>query len=366
MSNKVKLKISTLTPVTIGSGAELSPYSDYVIDKENVCFIDKTKMQEKIIQKGERYLDLYIQGVAMGIDNNRSSFDLKLFLLNNEIIDNLEEIVSHSCPFIGKYDSKQVIKGLLKSPLQRPYFAGSSIKGAMKTVMMYNWLKTNKRAEMKIEEVIKGIVDNKGYHKEISFDWLEKEFECYVNNQNELIRPNTIQQVTDSSYIAKENIVVVDCYRKMPIRLECIAKGNSAEFELTLDNYNWDDLVKQANKFVEDVLDREFALIEKDDKLDKYYDYLCEIEEEIINSKSDTAYFRLGFGKGYFLNSLGIALYNYTVQEGKKDLYDKFKEFINKNFAKREQDIELDKFPKTRLYVSQTEEPLGWVKIEKV
>lgn len=362
MSETVKLKITTLTPVTIGSGTELSPYSDYIIDNNKVCFIDKKKMQDKILQKGDQYLDLYIQGVATGIDNNRSEFNLKSFLTNNKIVSNISEVIAYQCPFVGIAGSKLPVKGLLKSPLQQPYFPGSSIKGAFKTVLMHNWLTTNKNGDETIEKVINGG----------SFDFLEKQIE-YKEDEltHKVIRKNIIQQVTDSSLMAKENIVVVDCYRKMPIRFECIAKGNSAEFELTLENYKWHDFAKQANKYAEDSISREFSLIEKNDDLTKYYNHLVEIEDMVIDGNGTIAYFRLGFGKGYYSNSLGIAIYNYVKKEGKNVLYNKFTEFINRQFAKKDkfrnlQEIDLEEFPKTRLFVTKTQEPLGWIRIEKM
>jgi CRISPR-associated protein Csm5 len=362
MNEKLKLKITTLTPVTVGSGAELSPYSDYIVDNNQVYFIDKKKMQDKILQKGDQYLDLFIQGVATKMDNNRSEFNLKSFLTNNKIVSNISEVIAYQCPFVGSADSRLPVKGLLKSPLQQPYFPGSSIKGALKTVLMHNWLTTNKNADETIEKVINGG----------SFDFLEKQFEYKEDELTHMvIRKNTIQQVTDSSLMAKENIVIVDCYRKMPIRIECIAKNNSAEFELILENYKWEDLARQANKYAENTINREFALIEEKEGLNKYYNHLVEIEDLIIDDNGTSAYFRLGFGKGYYLNSLGIAVYSYVKKEGKNDLYKKFTEFINRQFAKRDkfgnlQEIDLEEFPKTRLFVTKTQELLGWVKIEKI
>jgi CRISPR-associated protein Csm5 len=362
MIEKTKLKITTITPVTIGSGAELSPYSDYVIGNNEVCFIDKTKLQN-IIATNDRWLDDYVQGVAMGMEingNNRSEFDLQSFLLNNKIVKTLDEVISYRCPLITNTPlSKLPIKGIVKSPLQEPYFPGSSLKGALKTVLMYNWLKTNKNSDRTIEKVI----------YDGNFNFLEKEFEAKVDEvTNLLVHPNTIQQITDSSRISKDSIVVVDCYRKMPIRFECIAKGNTSEFELTLADYKWEDLAKQANKYAEDVLNREFELIGEDKKMTNYYNHLVDIEDKISEANDNIAYFRIGFGKGYYLNSLGIAIYDYVCQNGKKDLYDRFEDFIIKQFAKRghEDDVKLDNFPKTRLFVSKTQEPLGWVKIEKM
>ncbi len=359
---KVKLKITTITPVTIGSGVDLSPYVDYVIDDKKVCLIDKAKMVDKIMAKGDRILDDYVYGVANGIDQSktRSNFDLIQFLTGNNITDYIDDIISSKSILVGEHSKKLPIKGLIKSPLGEPYFPGSTLKGAIKTVLMYNWLKTNKKGDKVIEEIL----ENK------KFDWLEKEFEYKEDVfTHEVIRENTIKQVTDSRRLDKSSTVVVDCYRKMPIRLECIAKNQISDFEIVLNNYKWKDLAKQANRYAEDAIEREFSLIENNDNLIKYYNYLAVIEDEIIDANENTAFFRIGFGKGYYLNSLGVAIYDYVSQEGKKVLKDKFEAFINNEFAKkdkygRKQEIKLEEFPKTRLFVTNTKEPLGWIKVE--
>ena len=357
MIEKTKLKITTLTPVTIGSGAELSPYADYIADDGQICFIDKKKMVEKIMQKGDSYLERYIYGIANGMDNNRSEFDLKSFLLNNQIVQTIDEVTFSKCNAVIFPNRKLPIKGMIKSPLAEPYFPGSSIKGALKTILMYNWLTTNKKANEMIEEVINGG----------NFNSLEKNFECLVNDKNELVRSNTIQQVTDSKMMQNDSNIVVDSDRKIPLRFECIAKDQTTEFELVLGNYKWEELAGQANDYATTVLDREFALIEKDDKLTKYYNQLVNIEEMINEANSNTAYFRIGFGKGYYLNSLGITIYDYVIQDGKEKLHDKFESFLKNEFAKKAKwdDFSLEEFPRTRLMVKKTQEPLGWIKIEK-
>jgi len=359
MIERTQLKITTITPVAIGAGIELSPYSDYIIDNNQVCFIDKAKLQ-KIIASNNRWLDLYVQGVAMQMDNNRSNFDIKSFLFNNNIVEELDEIILSRCQFqTDMPQSKLSIKGIIKTPLLKPYFPGTTIKGAFKTIMMYNWLITNENAERMIEDVIAGG----------NFNALEKKFECKVDEYtNNLIQPNTIQLVTDSKPLARNSNVVVDCYRKMPIRLECIAKNKSTEFEIALENYKWEELAEQAYNYTSAVLEREFALVEDDNKLTKYYNYLADLEEMMNETDSNTTYLRLGAGKGYYLNSLGIAIYDYITQEGKEALYAKYESFMKNEYAKKGKldNFSLEEFPRSRLMVKTTQEPLGWVKIEKM
>lgn len=364
MKEKTKLKITTLTPVAIGSGVEYSPYSDYTIENDKVCFIDKSKLQH-LITRNEKWLDAYVQGVAMGIDNNRSSFDLKSFLLNNKIVKEMNEVIASRCEIVISESSKLSIKAMIKSPLQEPYFPGSSLKGALKTVLMYNWLKTNKKATQKMEDVINGKYEN-GKHKEINFDWLEKEFE-YKEIDNDNFTLQTIQQVSDSKILPKDSNIVVDCDRKMPMRLECIKKDASTEFELTLENYHWKDLALQANNYAFDCLNRELDLVEKDKILRKYFNRSVDIQTLINDELDDNiAYLRIGFGKGYYLNSLGLALYDYV--KDKEKLYNKFERFLKRQFAKKGEfdDFSLEEFPRTRLMVEKIQEPLGWIKIEKI
>ena len=382
MNETTKLRITTVTPVTIGSGVELSPYADYITDNEQICFIDKKKMVEKIMQKGESYLDQYVYGVANKMDNNRSEFDLKSYLLNNEIVKSIDDVISSRCPLTGNFNNKLPVKGIVKSPLAKPYFPGSSIKGALKTVLMYNWLKTNENAEKTIKKVI-----NDG-----NFDWLEKLFE-YKEDEitKNVVRENVIQQVTDSKMMSRNSNVAVDCYRAgIPLRFECIAKEQTTEFELTLANYKWEDLVEQANDYAFDCLDHELHLIskqinqlseEKDKcneedsviKIEKFivklnnYRKQVSVIQDLIDNESMNAYFRIGFGKGYYLNSLGIAIYDYVSQKGKEDLYKIFVKFLKEEVAKGTKgEFSLENFPKTRLFVTKTQEPLGWIKIEKI
>jgi CRISPR-associated protein Csm5 len=373
MSETMNLKITAVTPVAIGSGVELSPYADYVIDGGNVCFIDKKKMVDKIVAKSANLLDRYVYGVANGMDNNRSVFDLKSFLTGNGIVHDMDEIVSSRCTLTGDSDRKLPIRGIVKSPFGEPYFPGSSIKGALKTVLMYNWLnpKKDRDKENRVNRMIETVAVGG------NFNSLEKEFE-YKEDEitKNIIRKNTIRQITDSYLMPPDSTVVVDCYRKMPIRLECLVTGQTTEFELSLEKYRWADLAQQANNYTFDCLDRELDLLDKieDSTLNGYYNRTSEIQDlindELERKNSGTAYLRLGFGKGYYLNSLGIAIYDYVCKGGRDDLYGKFEAFINANFARKDrygrtQPIDLDEFPKTRLFVTRTKEPLGWVKISK-
>ena len=357
---KTKLEITTITPVTIGSGSELSPYADYVIDRNRVYYIDSKRLQQKLAHN-DHLLESYITGISSKMDNNRSEFDLKRFLLNAVKV-NIENVSLFHCPIISrKPESKLPIKSMLKTPFHEPYFPGSSLKGALKTVLMYGWLNSKKASEWIENFLIKcNEPDRRESEKGINklLDDLENKFEYSESH------PKVIQQVTDSCPIGKELVTVVDCTRSMPIRIECIQTGVCSTFELSLCDKTWNEFAKSINRYSNNVLCREGEIIEDDDKLSEYYNQLVEIQEQIEEADEGVAYLRLGFGKGFYFNSLAELMYEYVKEDESK-----FK--IYENYLKRlyppkpGKTFHLDNFPKTRLFIDKTYEPLGWIKIEK-
>lgn len=358
--NKLKIKITTVTPVTIGSGNELSPYADYVIDNNRIYYIDRKKLQQKIA-KDDNLLESYVTGISSKMDNNRSEFDLKRFLINT-VRTNIEDVSLFHCPLISqKQGSKLAIKSMLKTPFHEPYIPGSTIKGVLKTVLMYNWLSEKSSCEW-IESFLSKCKDNrresdneiKKMHEE-----LEKKFEYSESH------PQILQQITDSNPISRNSVMVVDCYRDMPLRLECIPTGVISEFELNLEGKSWQELAKEINRYSYNTLFRDLEIIENidDDNLNEYYNQLNDIHDLIDNAPESTAYLRIGCGKGYYFNSISEAIYDYVKEDNQKfEIFEKFLERIYN--TKRGKTFDLNIFPKTRLIIEKTQESLGWVKLE--
>ena len=364
-AERTKLKITTVTPVAIGSGNELSPYADYVVDRNRVFYIDRKKLQRKIAHN-DQLLECYITGIASKMDNNRSEFDLKRFLLNAVKV-NIEDVSLLHCPMISrKPESKLTIKSMLKTPFHEPYFPGSSLKGALKTVLMYAWLNSKKASEW-VEDFLKkcGEPDRNESDKGINrlLNDLESKFEYSESH------PQVLQQVADSSPIAKESVTVVDGTRNMPIRIECIQSRVQSTFELCLCNKTWNELANSINAYAINVLYREEDLIKDDDNLIDYYNRLVEIQEKIQDLIDDAvdgvAYLRIGYGKGFYFNSIAEVVYEYAKKDNAKfRLYENYMKRLYP--PKPGKTFKLDDFPKTRLYIDKTQEPLGWVKIEKI
>ncbi|WP_315815073.1 hypothetical protein [Paraflavitalea speifideaquila] len=74
----IPLTIDTLSPVSIGSGIKLSPYSDYIIEDKTVYYINHELVQHALSQK-TTLIDEYVNGITTGMNNNKSGFNLSTF-----------------------------------------------------------------------------------------------------------------------------------------------------------------------------------------------------------------------------------------------------------------------------------------------
>src|SRR5699024_7998560 len=139
--NTFKIKATVITPISIGNGTQYSPYRDYFISENKVHYIEERKLGD-LLAKRESLMDEYIEGVA-NMEGNRSRFDIKNFIRDSLSI-NPKEVVKKSLDFNGNALAKLPINSFIKMPNGQPYIPGSSIKGALKTALVYTDLeKTN-------------------------------------------------------------------------------------------------------------------------------------------------------------------------------------------------------------------------------
>ncbi len=160
------IDIETITPVAIGNGDILSPYTDYVFADEDIRVLDKNKLAAEIAQKDEdkpdgtkRLMDEYVDMLYWEMNNNRSSFNLKKdFIEKDSKLGIKSEILTHrSHPYFGLNPNiRQEIKCIVKDN-DRPYIPGSSIKGAIKGALLYHWF--NNEGKSQFENIMKTLLN---------------------------------------------------------------------------------------------------------------------------------------------------------------------------------------------------------------
>jgi len=365
IQNTYKLKITALTPVTVGSGEELSPYADYIATRDSIHIIDKTALQNKVA-RNDIWMDTYVEALARGMDNNRSDFDLKVFI-ENTLKEKIDTMSLVKYPFYSsRPQSKLPIKSMLKTPLMEPYLPGSSLKGAIKTAVMYNLLdeiNENEKAGRFLENWVSSLFEsfentNQRQQEKKILELLE-ELDNHSQNNVKVVR------ITDSKPFDRNRGIVVDCSRRIPLRFECIAPRAESEFEITLEK-PWTELAYLINMYSYNMLYHSINIIEgqknKDieflKKLDPIEGSLDRLTE---NRKSDIAYLRLGFGKGFYFNSVAFAIYKWVEENDR--MSNKFKQYLLKEYPKLK---DLDTFPSTYLKTDTTHEPLGWIRLERI
>lgn len=142
INHSFKIRLSTLTPLSIGNGQVLSPYADYVYDASEDCvyLVNKTIFEEAVNSKN--LLDQYIDSIVNTFGNNRSGFNLKKFIEDQEKLGHPENIYYPDpirCDGL-KENFRKETKSMVKDT-NRPFIPGSTIKGAIKTALLYHWLR---------------------------------------------------------------------------------------------------------------------------------------------------------------------------------------------------------------------------------
>ena len=376
--NESAYKITTLTPVSIGDGNTLSAFADYVLEKGKIHYINQQAIRDKM-GKSPELIDFYVEGMIRGKFNTTNTFDLKNFIFNRLKLT-LQQAASH-CIEAKNVSGKKEFYTVVKNAGQLPYIPGSTLKGAIKTALLYDWL-----------------IDAKN-------DWCENYLEN-LNNKEERGRLEAQLMtefdkfelgVSDSSLLEFDTLQVIDIKRlhikkgslDIPQTREAIKENIACECEIrnvrkliaekadgtkVYKNYSWRELCKIINKFSDNSCNIEWEIMEHfEKKLDnKYYKHLENFYRTIQKRTESltTAYLRLGTGKGFYFNSIALALYDRDGTENKGQFL-KFlktcgygKVYNTKQRQVEEYDLNPDEFPITRFVEITETKPLGWIQLE--
>ena len=137
--NNFEWEIEVLTPLVIGSGdAPLSPYSDYFIQNGQCHYIDEKRLTE-LLAKDPALMDTFIERVKTTNEDNLPVLDLKDFILHQMQIDP-STLVYKSVPAKGLDEHDRLPVRQIEKTAGRLYIPGSSMKGAVKTAILYDWM----------------------------------------------------------------------------------------------------------------------------------------------------------------------------------------------------------------------------------
>ncbi|MCS6795325.1 MAG: type III-A CRISPR-associated RAMP protein Csm5 [Raineya sp.] len=360
MLHKIRqtLYFKTLSPVSVTTGEKFSPYSDFVLEGKQIIYIDKAKLKTIFENHPNRdnLIDHYVEGVVSGMDNNRSRFDLKKYLRNFLKVEPTEITLRKHSAFI-KEERKIIVSEILKNPHFQPYIPGSSLKGACKTALLYDWLKNNPKGQNWLNNLVKNLYD---FRSKAESD-LQKEMQNYkIAFSDSSVLPMECMSIYQ---ITRLNLKEGKTKEKgIPQLVEAINKDYtfSAEFRSENEqeeNFTLNDLFRVFAQFSRDANQRDIEMLsqikkpnETTKKLLLFYE---EIQEKLENNQTC---FKIGSGKGYFFNSVGLAVYHYDKK--------KFAEFLQVFRPAQKKINDAQNFPITRVIDAFEATPWGWLQVD--
>lgn len=325
-----KIKLTTLGPLYIGSGKTIGK-KDYIYKKnENRFYFLNMKIFFKELMK--RNLLKSFEDYMMGF----KTIDLGQWLETQKITK--EEWVhwvdySVDAGFLEK-KKKRMIDTFIKDMYGNPYIPGSSLKGALRTILLpfmmskaekkqtkRNLLKNEIRTEDDYEKVNKGIQND-------YFNRLKRE--DYKNNATNDIM--SMIRISDSGSLKKEDLIICQKIEKnvdgdyniLPTNRECIRPGVVIEFTLTLDTVYFPCTIEEIESSIKDFYRN-------------YQEKFVDAFDEPDHSKDCKLY--LGGGVGYVSKTLPYQIME--IEEGTEYIANMFKNTLD-NFIYKKHKHDLD------------------------
>lgn len=291
-----KIKLTTLAPVFVGSGREINKRA-YIFDGSVVYVADEKKLMDVIISKN--LVNSYFDSMQLPY------FNLKIWLDKNGISD-YKSLSAYTLLGVENIDDKHSLKEIrecIKNAYNEPYIPGSSLKGLLRTIILWNKVHDNynKLASVRKElsdglnaRKVKSALNSPAVKMEKSF------FNTKIDNVDASIMRGLI--VSDSKPLSLDDIVLCE---KIDINLkgkekrpnilrECIRPKTEIEFDLTIDSSVFKYDIDTLNKMTE--------------QYSKAYDDIVTSVFPQITDRGNGIF--IGGGVGYFSKTVTYSLFN--------------------------------------------------------
>lgn len=405
------LKVRTVTPVSIGADEAdaLSPYADYVIDGAEIILLDHRRVEQAVREAGA--LDEYVTGIGDSMEQNpnRSSFSLAKFI-RERLKKSPRDLALRILPNRGiEPHRKQSVAAIVKDA-GRAYLPGSSLKGAIRTAMLYDWLVKTKHGEKELkyyQKALPGLIEAKErvrklegiarrerrrppdlYDAKRELRDQEKKFfqeDKLFGRLNDGPESRFIR-VTDSSFAPPEAVGLYGISRirlqpnpkvggqekELPTPREALFSSTPLEVKIDIvpafakdsplaywAEKSTDELLQLLNNFTLDCLANEIFELGNADNRDfkSYHDRLKEFYADLQNrALNGSTFLRIGFGKTRYENSLALAFFNGLPEAEREDA------FLDYRWGMFGVSGDKSNDPVT-MTVTADGEPLGWVEV---
>lgn len=360
--NNYNLSIETITPLHIGSGQMLSSVGDFLITNNKIRYLDTEKISKFLVENEK--IEAYLQKIL----NTPTGFNNEAEL--SEIDFEIESAVLYEIE-LGSNNLNVLNNNILHRFIDangRKYIPGSSVKGMIKTVLLFQYLKDNRTVLSNIEKEIlsKSLLEKKEFFSDLKAMWKSYENEVFNSKEFNNLRFN------DSPYLSNDKLQVEQVKRQhlfnvdsegldwlsetvksetvFPVRMQLCPAFSLNQSALNLPVIT--GLFKLINDYSTSMIDFEIKMLDLTSFCDKsvVIQKLTEIKAEILNSNNQWAICRLGKGKTIYFNTIWSLLSETTIN------------LIVEKLRGEEEGNAL--FPATRV-LTVNNEMFGWIRIRE-
>ena len=388
----IPLNIRTVTPLHIGGNDLLSPLADYWMDEQkNIHLVNEGLLAAAVYDKSKT--NEYIKSVEQVATEKKGKmlYDFVKDSLHKDMPDLLTGIYYKSFGIENPIEIDCCIQtdGM-------PYIPGSSIKGALRSAILQNWLSSGKAESNKaLNDFLDALrtfsqrndLNNGKKISEIEKVFREKTEESLfggLRDDNRLAA--SCLRVNDTGSVRTEKAAVyqLDRFnllsgeRNIPVLKQCIDKDAVLSTTVNIDYYSYrekkyhgvfKDILSKAelfaliNSVTLHVLNYEFALMGNKEvyaaKLKAYEDFMGTMKERIEQCNNKKAFMRLGFGKMQFYQTIAMSLFAKLGRDEENAEWVQYLCYCNK----MSEDLSAV-YPSTRVLTSSGQLPLGWIELE--
>mgnify|MGYP001805922840 CR=1 FL=1 len=366
-----KVLLTTLSPLFIGAGDEhtLSPYSDYVRRGDSLMYIDTDKLQEAM-QGDAALIDAFVKGMRQ-FDNNRSTFELETFITET-LGRSVDDFAARLVRIEGDCKKAQIRRFVATAG--KPFIPGSSLKGAIRTAVLVDWLLNRKGGEPALDKIRVAVKKS----NQEALKAMNPEQACFGSINHDVFRH---LRISDSVPIDVSHLMVGEMKRvalpskkkkqqqsDIPQWSEMIDRSVETVCSISmttpleptgfdfLDHQSLSELFSIVNRISLESCQRELDELENFDKFRDFTGFYENLEQQLLSIEPEEAILRLGGGKTWHDNSIGLSIDNEEFGA----------EILFKQYIQLLMNIENLPFPSTRSAIVKNNQPIaptGWVKL---
>lgn len=299
-NNSSQLIINGITPLFIGSGKVYSQL-DYIHHEDNIYIVDFDKLLKQIPTE---VIDDLTSDINKNFKNNIWLGDIKDFLSKYHI--NWKQIVEKEYELMGAI-GKNEINQFIKTGDQI-YIPGSSVKGAIRTAMLFRILEMYPDKKKKIVGSIIERFNDQQINKLIQDDGSNDLLRALIVSDSKIsadslikIAPSTVYHLRNKEstipifYEVLDKIFSSIGTIKINSRLVSSNALISENFNLTKEN-----IINAINSFSKEIIDYELKEFNarNDSNLDHIIEFYKRLKAQLENLKDNECILRLGQGSG--------------------------------------------------------------------